>query len=79
MGELPPRDSADWPRCMHNNSDFSEIEAKALERWRGIICYLLNIEGKMAEDDEALRRERRDTYYEVLTHADYMEKHPNRH
>ena len=74
-------------RC--TSETFNDIETKALERWRGIICYLLNIEEtkntrmyeeekRRDEEEESVHKERRDTYYELLTHADYMVKHPNR-
>ena len=59
------------------NTDFKEIEAKALDRWRGIICFLLNID-TMNDVEESLRRKQRDTYYELLTNAEYMEKHQQR-
>ena len=59
------------------NTDFKEIEAKALDRWRGIICFLLNID-TMNDVEESLKRRQRDTYYELLTHAEYMEKHQQR-
>ena len=42
------------PRKNDGKSDFKEIEAKALDRWRGIICFLLNIDS-MKEDEEGLR------------------------
>ena len=37
------------------NTDFKEIEAKALDRWRGIICFLLNID-TMNDVEESLKR-----------------------
>ena len=61
------------PRKNDGKSDFKEIEAKALDRWRGIICFLLNIDTK--DEEESLRPKQREIYYELLTHADYMDKH----
>ena len=66
------------PRKNDGKSDFKEIEAKALDRWRGIICFLLNIDS-MKEDEEGLRPKQRETYYELLTHADYMDKHQQKY
>ena len=54
---------------------FAKREQKALERWRGIICFLLNIESRQGDENDEQKRVRVNTYYEVLTHADYMEKH----